>query len=69
VRDFDFYSQALSKLERGFDTDLADVHAMVDRGLVATAELGRLFDAISSDLYRFPAVDGESLKAAVKQLQ
>jgi hypothetical protein len=69
VRDFDFYSQALSKLERGFDTDLADVRAMVDRGLVATAELDRLFDAISGSLYRFPAVDGDSLKAAVKQLR
>lgn len=29
VFDFDLYSQALSKLERGFELDLEDVHNMV----------------------------------------
>lgn len=68
VRDFDFYSQALAKLERGFDADLADVRAMVKRELITVAELDRLLDAISGDLFRFPAVDEASLRAAVRQL-
>ena len=34
VRQFDPYSQALAKLERGFSQDRADVAAMIERGLV-----------------------------------
>src|SRR5688500_4316991 len=34
VFHFDPYSQALSKLERAFDQDLEDVHAMIARALV-----------------------------------
>jgi hypothetical protein len=68
VRQFDAYSQALAKLERGFDQDLADVDAMVDRRLVEPAELVRLLEAIEAELYRFPAVDPASLRAAVMGL-
>jgi hypothetical protein len=68
VRDFDYYSQALSKLERGFDQDLEDVRAMVDRGFVDPARLRQLFDAIEPQLYRFPAVDAASLCRAVEVL-
>lgn len=69
VRDFDFYAQALAKLERGFDQDLRDVRAMIARELVSVPELERLYDAISPDLYRFPAVDPPTLQAAVRQLR
>ncbi len=68
VRDFDFYAQALAKLERGFEQDLRDVHAMLERGLVSAPELQRLLDAISPELYRFPSVDAAALQAAVRQL-
>ncbi len=34
MHHFDLYSQALSKLERGFDQDLEDVRAMRERGLI-----------------------------------
>jgi hypothetical protein len=34
VHDFDFYSQALSKIERGFEQDLEDVAAMLRDALV-----------------------------------
>ncbi|MDP9222727.1 MAG: hypothetical protein M3P18_02530 [Actinomycetota bacterium] len=68
VRHFDLYAQALAKLERGFDQDLADVRAMVDRGLVSPDQLRRLFDAVADELYRFPAVDGKALRAAVAEL-
>lgn len=54
---YDDYAQALSKIERAHDRDIADARAMVDRGLIEPAELRRLFDAIEPDLIRYPAID------------
>ena len=68
VFDFDPYSQALSKLERGFDLDLADVASMVETGLVEPRMLLELFEGIESDLFRFPAVDPVGLSGAVERL-
>lgn len=68
VRDFDFYSQALSKLERGFEQDQDDVRAMIDRGLVDPVRLHELFDQVSDQLYRYPAVDAAHLRRAVNRL-
>lgn len=68
VFDFDPYSQALSKLERGFELDLDDVKAMIDAGLVEPARLLELFEGIESELYRFPAVEPSGLRAAVESL-
>lgn len=68
VFDFDPYSQALSKLQRGFDLDLEDVRSMVDSGQVDPATLLELYGAIEEDLYRFPAVEPGSLRAAVEAL-
>ncbi len=68
VFDFDPYSQALSKLQRGFDLDLDDVRSMVDSGQVEPAKLRELFEAIEPELFRFPAVDPASLRAAVDSL-
>jgi len=67
VRHMDPYSQALSKLERGFAQDLADVDAMVVRGLVEPVRLRTLFEAIETDLYRFPAIDPASLRSIVDE--
>jgi hypothetical protein len=68
VFDFDPYSQALSKLERGFDIDLDDVRSMVASGLVTPIKLLELFDAIEGELFRFPTVDPASLRTAVEAL-
>ena len=57
VHHFDFYSQALSKIERGFDQDLADVRSMLTSGLVEPLRLRALYEAIEPDLYRYPAID------------
>jgi hypothetical protein len=54
---YDFYAQALAKLERGHARDGEDVTAMIERGLVERARLRELFDAIEPSLYRFPAID------------
>ena len=68
VRDFDFYSQALSKLERGFEQDRSDVRAMIDRGLVDPARLRELFEGVSDQLHRFPGIDTDALGRAVAGL-
>lgn len=68
VFDFDPYSQALSKLERGFELDLGDVRKMIAGGQVDPTRLVELFNEIEAELYRFPAVDPATLRAAVKAL-
>jgi hypothetical protein len=65
---YDFYAQALSKLERAHVKDLLDIREMLQRGLVEKAELLRLFTAIEPELYRYPAIDPPSFRAAVEAL-
>lgn len=62
---YDFYAQALSKIERGHSQDRGDVAAMLAGGLVQPDRLRELFDAIESELYRYPAIDPRSFRAAV----
>jgi hypothetical protein len=57
VHHFDPYSQALSKIERGFAHDLADVHDMRKSGLIEPERLAELYEAIEPELYRYPAID------------
>jgi len=64
---YDFYSQALSKLERAHVKDLLDAQEMLRRGLIERDELLRLFAAIEPDLYRYPALDPPSFRAAVEE--
>ncbi len=65
-RHYDLYAQALAKVERGHTRDLADVSAMLDRGLVLPARLRELHAAIEPLLYRFPAVDPATFRAALE---
>lgn len=67
VHHFDLYSQALSKLERGFDHDLDDVRQMLAHRLIERDQLRELFGAIEPELYRVPAVDPEALAARVAE--
>jgi Nucleotidyltransferase of unknown function (DUF6036) len=68
IRHYDWCAQALAKLERGHTRDIADVHAMLERGLVSAAELRRMFAAIEPRLYRYPAVDGPSFRRAMQEI-
>lgn len=63
---FDPYSQALAKLERGHAHDLEDVEAMKRLGLVEPARLRELFAEIEPELYRFPAINPLTFRAAVE---
>lgn len=65
---YDFYSQALSKLERGHVKDLLDAGEMLRRGLIERDELLRLFSVIEPELYRYPAIDPPSFRLAVEEL-
>ena len=65
---YDFYAQALAKIERGHATDLRDVHEMIQRGLVEPKRLLELFTAIEDQLYRYPAVDQQSFRQAVERV-
>lgn len=66
-RHFDLCAQALAKIERGHETDRRDVSEMLARGLVNGPELQEYFEAIAPDLYRFPAIDPASFRAALDE--
>lgn len=63
---YDFYAQALAKLERSHDRDLDDVRAMVKRGLVEPARLLPLLDQVLEEAGRYPAIDFDSFRERVR---
>lgn len=63
---YDFYAQALAKIERAHRRDLADVHEMYLRRLIEPARLRSFFEAIEDELYRYPAIDPPTFRAAVQ---
>lgn len=64
---YDFYAQALAKIERGHARDLADAHEMIARGLVEPGDLRQMFAAIESALERYPAIDADVFRAKVDE--
>jgi hypothetical protein len=67
VYHYDFYSQALSKLERGHTKDYLDVTEMLRRALIVPADLLAHAEAIRPEIRRYPAVDEESFILRVKE--
>lgn len=64
---YDFYAQALAKIERGHSTDMFDVRHMIERGLIEPSRLMELFTRIEDSIYKYPAIDGRSFRTAVEQ--
>ena len=64
---FDLYAQALAKIERGHSQDVADVEEMTRRGLVDPDQALIYYERIEPLLYRYPALDAASFRAAVEQ--
>lgn len=64
---YDFYAQALSKIERAHSRDIADVREMLSRGLINAGTLLAMFDRIEPQLYRYPALSARSFRAAVQR--
>ena len=65
---YDFYSQALAKLERGHGQDVSDLEQMFENKLVEPAKLLELFSLIEGQLYRYPQLDAKSFRASVEQV-
>ena len=65
---YDFYAQALAKIERGHELDLHDVEAMGRLKLIEPERLMALFQAIEPELVRYPALDPASFRARVRQV-
>ena len=65
---YDFYAQALAKLERGHDLDQADVKEMIERRLIKKEKLRSLFVEIEPNLYKYPAIDPSTFRRAVEEI-
>lgn len=63
---YDFYAQALAKIERSHEQDLVDVAAMRRERLIEPARLTALFGRIEPALIRYPAIDPPSLRDRVE---
>ena len=62
---YDFYAQALAKIERGHEQDWGDVRAMQRFGFIEPRRLAALFDAIRPNIPRYPAIDVECFAGRV----
>jgi hypothetical protein len=56
---YDLYSIALSKIARGFESDLEDVHFLLHAGLIEFGELERLFRAVLPDVSKTDVIPSE----------
>jgi hypothetical protein len=65
---YDFYAQALAKIERGHVQDLVDVATMLREARVEPSRLRELFDAIAGELYRYPAIDPAAFRRALNDV-
>jgi hypothetical protein len=65
---FDPHAQALAKAERSHEQDVADVRAMLDRGLVTAPSNWRYFEQVAERLVRYPALDRRALERSLATL-
>ena len=64
---YDPYGQALSKLQRGHERDLADVRALAREGWIDLDALRMRFDEIEPLLLRYPGVDAREFRESVRR--
>jgi hypothetical protein len=64
---FDLRAQALSKVDRGYEKDLADARAFLRYGKISAAEFRGYFELIRPELIRYPAVNEKLLEAKVNR--
>jgi hypothetical protein len=65
---YDFYAQAMAKIERGHVVDLNDVSRFIDSGLVEPKRLREMFFAIEDQIYRYPALNASAFRQAVERV-
>ena len=59
---YDFYSQVLAKVSRGYEKDLRDCVSMVKSKRVDTTQLLELFESVVPQMIRYPAIDPDALR-------
>ncbi|HVR39344.1 MAG TPA: DUF6036 family nucleotidyltransferase [Thermoanaerobaculia bacterium] len=64
---YDFYSQALAKIERGHELDHLDVQNMINSGLVERDRLLSFFEQIEPELNRYPAIHPPAFRVALER--
>jgi hypothetical protein len=65
---YDFYAQALAKIERDHQIDSHDVHRLLSSGLVDPKRLRELFFTIEDQLYLYPSVNRSTFRRAVERV-
>jgi hypothetical protein len=65
---YDFYSQALSKIERFHARDRQDIASMLADGMVEKTRLWELFQTIRPALIRYPAIDPAEFESRVRDI-
>ena len=65
---YDFYAQALAKIERGHEKDLQDVQDLIKSNLIEANRLLELFSQIEGQLHKYPALDAPSFRRAVESV-
>lgn len=65
---YDFYAQALAKIERRHKFDLDDVDNLINNGLVEPDPLLEMFSRIEGELHRYPELDPKTFRAAVEKV-
>jgi hypothetical protein len=65
---YDFYAQALAKIERGHEIDLQDVSNLLKSDLIEPKRLLELFSQIEDLLHRYPSLDAPSFRRAVESV-
>ncbi len=65
---YDFYAQALAKIERGHEIDLSDVNNLIKTNLIEPKRLLELFSQIEDLLHRYPALDAASFRRALESV-
>ena len=65
---YDFYAQALAKIERGHEIDLKDVDHFFQKRLIKPDRLKELFFAIEDRMYLYPDLDPQSFRQAVTRV-
>jgi hypothetical protein len=63
---YDFYAQALAKIERGHDSDQRDVQEMIKSNFVDPERLLDLFSQIEGDIQKYPALDAPTFRRQVE---
>ena len=67
VLHYDPVSQALAKIARGHERDLADVRAMLAARLLQASDLAVAFERIIPGLIRYPALDERVLRGDLER--